>query len=466
MTLRRFLSGSVCAGLMVGLPALPAADPVSTPTAPAADASPAITVDHSRSADRSFRVRLSEDGTLTGTVRVADAAGAVRPAKALTLVFLADSQVPAAFDGGQIAAKVAAKATPKADGRYVVSGLTPGLYSVVGRGEEGFMTFGLHVLPAGEGSGEFDVMAAPPKDVAIIAALAGRFVTAPAAAELSAAAARTAPAVDKTFEESEALAGSAAPIKRSVVRVAADGTLSGQLVTLYDGTGAARPFSDSEVFLLRDGQVVQKATPDAAGSYELTDLTDGVYTLASLGRTGVSAVAIEVAVADAVVENAVDSPFRRVALRKVVRRQAGGFPVAVVPPFASDDRDPIGAVFGTGGGAAGGGGGGGLLGIGLVAGGITALVLALADDDDDEADVRGGTPSRPNTGGTVTPPAAGQPEPADHPGPADAAGPPDPAGSPDPADPADAPDPAGGSVTAAPASFPEAPVTVRDVELI
>ena len=295
-------------------------------------------------------MRLAEDGTLTGTVRVADAAGAVRPAKALTLVFLADSQVPAAFDGGAIAAKVAAKATPKSDGRYVVSGLTPGLYSVVGRGEEGFMTFGLHVLPAGEGSSEFDVMAAPPKDVAVIAALAGRFVAGPAAAELSAAAARTAPAVDKTFEESEALAGSAAPIKRSVVRVAADGTLTGQLVTLYDGTGAARPFSDSQVFLLRDGEVVQKATPDAAGSYELTDLTDGVYTLASLGRTGVSTVAIEVAVADAVVDNAAASPFRRVALRKVVRRQAAGFPVAVVPPFASDNRDPIGAVFGGAGG--------------------------------------------------------------------------------------------------------------------
>ena len=287
-------------------------------------------------------------------------------------------------------------------------------------------------------------MAAPPKDVAMIAALAGRFVTAPAAAELSAAAARTAPAVDKTFEESEALAGSAAPIKRSVVRVAADGTLAGQLVTLYDGTGAARPFSDSEVFLLRDGEVVQKATPDAAGTYELTDLTDGVYTLASLGRTGVSAVAIEVAVADAVVENAASTPFRRVALRKVVRRQGGGFPVAVVPPFAADNRDPIGAVFGGGGAGAGGAGGGGILGPALLVGGIVGLVLALSDDDDDEADVDGTSPARPNRGNGPPP---GRPVgPPVHPARPAAGRPPGSADAPGPADAADAADPPGGGV--------------------
>ena len=400
MTLRRFLSGSVCAGLMVGLPALPAADTPAESPAAGASAAPAVEVNHDRPADRAFRVRLNADGMLSGTVHVVGADGAVAPASNLTLSFMSGGQVPAAWDGGEISTRVAAVADAGAEGRYTLSGLTPGLYSVTGRGPEGYVAFALQVLPAGGAeTGEFDVLAAPPKDVATVAALATRYVPENGKrAELSAAAAQAAapeaaaPARPANYTESDDLAGTAAALKRPTLKVGPNGTLEGHLVALYDGTGLARPFSEAKVFLLRDGEVAARLLPNAEGEYQMTGLTNGVYTVAALSRTGVSTVAFEAEVVGDEVAAADASPFRRVALQQ----PRGGFVSTVVPPIQGGFARPVAGIARVASGGTAGGGGGGGLGAALLIGGIAAAIaIAVSDDDDDDEVAPAASPAAP-----------------------------------------------------------------------
>ena len=443
MSARRLLSGSATAALLAAMPALPAAEPpalVDLPPANAAegfvveppaaadsipDVDAADTVD--RPLDRAFRVRLSEAGSLPVTVRMVDpATGDVVPATGMTLSFLSGGQVPAAWEGPAGVGTVAVTAAAGADGKATVAGLTPGIYSVVGRGTQGYLAFGLDVLPAGPADGQtsrLDVIASPAADVATISGLAARYMRAAGDAPVGAPAAtaeRVAPAArvpgprTVNFEETEDLEGLKAPTKRPVLKIGADGSARGRLVALYDGTGLARPVDLGRVFMIRGGSVAAQVTPNERGEFTVTGLTDGVYTLAALSPIGVAAVGIEVETAEEV-DVADSGAFRNVAMRRVVKQNNDDFETAIVPPldggFTLFDV-PVGPVRGfapggsglggfggaagaAGGGAAGGGLPGGLLLPLLIGGGVAA---AIAASDDDDGDVEAASPSAPSNG--------------------------------------------------------------------
>ena len=434
MPVRRLLSGSAAAALLAGLPALPAAEPpvLLSPAAPAvpgvSDAPVAVDsgVVADAPVDRAFRVRLNAAGSLPVTVRTS-VGGELAPAAGLTLSFLSGGHVPAAWQGPAGAGEVAVTAAVGADGSAEVAGLAPGIYSVVGRSETAYVAFGLHVLPAADGGdSRLSVIASPAADVAVVAGLAGRYMRAdgvPAGAAplggAAAPAAAPAPAVSRVvnYEESDDLAGTKVPLKRTVLEIDEDGTARGRLVSLYDGTGMARPVDSGRVFLIRDGAVATQVVPDAAGEFTVTGLSDGLYTLAALNPIGVSVVGLEVRSAAATdVAGADASPFRKVSMRRV-RQQGNNFETAIVPPldggFTLFDvpvgrGGPLGGGgfggggFGGGGLAGGAGGGGlpgGLLPALLIGGGIAAAVAAGSDDDDgDDAAVSPAAPDQDDQG--------------------------------------------------------------------
>ena len=447
MIARRLLSGSAAAALLAGLPALPAAEPPALAPPPVSDLPLAGIADETfpglersepaaapaevseRLVDRAFRVRLNENATLPVKVRVAGDGGELVPATGLTLSFLSGGHVPAAYAGPAATGEVAVSVAAGADGTVDVTGLTPGIYSVVGRNGSAYVAFGLHVLPgaAGAAPSRLDVIASPAADVAVVAGLAGRYMRAagdaPAGAAPLGAAGEVAPAAPAAatrmvkYDETEDLAGVRTPTKRPVLKIGADGVARGRLVSLYDGTGTARPVDSGRVFLIRDGAVASQVEPNAEGEFTVNGLTDGLYTLAALNPIGVSVVGLEVETAGAadVADDADASPFRKVAMRRVVRRQNNdNFETAIVPPldggFTLFDV-PVGPAggfapgggFGGGGlggaaagGAAGGGLPGGLLPALLIGGGIAAAVIASSDDDDGDDDAV--SPARPGNG--------------------------------------------------------------------
>ena len=443
MNVRRYTSGLATAALLAALPALPAAEPpgVVSPTLPVTPQPvEALGIDgvEGNTADsaaidlplnRAFRVRLSGTSALPGVLRVVDAAtGELRPAREMTLSFLSGGHKPAAWDGPSGTGSVVQTVAAGADGSFSVAGLKPGLYSVVGRGPEGYLAFGLHVLPA-ESAGDassLDVIASPPADVAVIAGLAGRYMAAPGNGPPLGAAAATAPAAATplrtvsaerlaSYEEADDLQGTRAPTKRHVIEIGADGVAGGRVVALYDGTGLARPFGTARVFMLRNGAVAAQDVTGADGSYSLSGLTEGIYTLAVMSPIGVTVTAVEVETArDADVAGVSTGPFRRVAARRVVRQGCDNCTeTAIIPPldggFTLFDV-PVGRPLGgggpfggggfgggLGGGAAGGGLPGGLLPALLLGGGVAAAIALSSDDDD--GDVEAASPTFPDTDG-------------------------------------------------------------------
>lgn len=76
---------------------------------------------------------LTSDGSIPGNLRVFDENGALVPAR-VKLFFLSEGQV-------------IAQTLPNEQGDFQVSGLQPGIYSVVAAGQSGFAAMGVRILP-------------------------------------------------------------------------------------------------------------------------------------------------------------------------------------------------------------------------------------------------------------------------------------------------------------------------------
>ena len=84
---------------------------------------------------RSHRIRLSADGFLPGRINLVDAeTGAIRVLKDIKVMFIQNGQV-------------VSTAVPGEGGMFQADGLQPGVYSLAAIGPEGYVAYGLEVLP-------------------------------------------------------------------------------------------------------------------------------------------------------------------------------------------------------------------------------------------------------------------------------------------------------------------------------
>ncbi len=90
---------------------------------------------------RGFGLLLSSDGLLPGRFSFVDSATGVQvAAERLTISFLQNG-------------KIIARARPGVGGVFQASGLTPGIYSMIASGPDGFLATAVSVLPAVNGQG-------------------------------------------------------------------------------------------------------------------------------------------------------------------------------------------------------------------------------------------------------------------------------------------------------------------------
>lgn len=363
-----------------------------------------------------YQVRLSASGEVEGRVNIVNPlSGTVGTAQDMSIAFLQNGQV-------------VAETYPGLEGQFQVA-LAPGLYSVVGSGADGYVAFGMHVLPAeltvdNSDSADtqpvafqevvneltIDSVAVPTGDLPTVASLArsnippGLLTTPPTGEGLT-------PSTPLTPEEQAQFTNQQRDVSLTghQVQIRADGRLVGRM-SRVNQDGEPTRIRRLNAFLVRDNQVVAQAPVGELGSFEFYDVQPGIYSFVAAGMDGLAAFTMQ----------AVDGPNMagipdELTLVSAVQGGNGqpagattapedtGYAVSRLPqpgagaggPGAPIPGEGVGGAPGGGGGAFGGGfggGGGGLGGLGglgalLGAAGLAAGIAALVDDDDDDTNV-------------------------------------------------------------------------------
>ncbi|MGE0378385.1 MAG: hypothetical protein AB7I48_12775 [Planctomycetaceae bacterium] len=273
---------------------------------------------------RSYRVRLRADGRLPGRINVVDPeTGLVSAARDMKIALLQNGRVVTEFQ-------------PGIDGVFEAEGVAPGVYSLVGHGEEGYIAYGLEVMPAEfnvdnrrEGDVQpvafqeiaaelqIDSLAIPPTDGPSVLSLASEhlpeeIVAAAKEIAANAAASDAAPQppaagpdvsgradLDPAEVDPAEEASPAASLRQNEIRLDANGSLTGRVRSLNPQTGQPVRIRRLNVFLVRDNQIVAQAPVSPLGVFTFPDLSEGLYSFVAAGTEGFTAFSIRT-VADAV----------------------------------------------------------------------------------------------------------------------------------------------------------------------
>ncbi|MCA9074587.1 MAG: hypothetical protein KDA93_06105 [Planctomycetaceae bacterium] len=270
---------------------------------------------------RSYRVRLSADGTLPGRINVVDPdTGEPAQAQDMTIAFV---------QHGHVVAEV----HPGIDGSFQAEGVGPGIYSLVGHGPEGYIAYGLEVLPAEltvdrrnaiemslvafqeiQQEIQIDSLAIPPVDGPAVLQLAREHLPPEVINGGSAAVSR----LDQTFDvgpqiqhvsqvaeekpftddvplEDVIPAGPNSPsasLQQNKIRLSHDGTLTGRMRSLNSHSGQLARFRRLNIFLVRDNRIVAQAPVNPLGVFTIPNLGVGRYSFAAAGTEGFAAFSI------------------------------------------------------------------------------------------------------------------------------------------------------------------------------
>lgn len=376
---------------------------------------------------RNHRIRLSADGFLPGRINLVDAeTGAVRVLTDIKVMFIQNGQVKAT-------------AVPGEGGMFQAAGLQPGVYSLAAIGPEGYVAYGLEVLPPAppapilpaaeqnqsasvDGFVEtepvffqevssvlsIDSLAIPRRDFDAVIQLARSYIPAEllnaTSPEEADAIAPPGPPLDVAppADDSEPTAN----LKYHAVQIAADGTLSGRTRRVHPQTGRPTRLRRLNVFLVQNNEIVAQAPVSENGTFTFSSVAPGTYSFVAAGLEGFTAFSLQAVSSAAVTDDAdiakdlivpvafqVGGPMYLLdgvlvgprdlaaALRELLLN--AGVDVAALeaanPIGAGGDLGVPGGGFGGGGGGFA-GGGDGLLGA-LLGAALGAGVAALVDDD-------------------------------------------------------------------------------------
>lgn len=356
---------------------------------------PALAPEDIRS-DRQQQIVLDAEGSFTG--RLIALGGGDAPAPGYTVKVLSKGEV---------------KGVAKTDeeGRFAVSGVTPGVGGILAYSADGIMLFGVRFtapegdLVAEEAELDMDAAVVMNADVAVARQLILQALEEAGSGEFRFT--EDASAEDDSFPYGDG--EKATSLAAQPVKLEADGSLKGTINVLDERTGRNREVLDLTVNFVRDGQLVHAAEVNNNGDFSATGLIPGLYSVVGTGRDGVFALGLEVLGSTQEVAKPGDavpvflpasSGFSAspISLQNLSANDISeltdntvnpdGSPVAdVAPPAPAPAGGMGGPGGGVGGGAGGGGGGiGGGGGLGaLIGAGIAGAVGYAVGQNDDPA---------------------------------------------------------------------------------
>ena len=327
-------------------------------------------------------VHLSKDGLLTGRLNVSDSITRAQiPAENLNIKFV---------QRGSIVAQV----KPGPGGVFQANGLTPGVYSLIASGSDGFFGCGVKIYgfvdtPENEiqDSLQIDMTVVHPSNAQVVQKLIRDRSVGPKMV----ASRRTQTAQVSYYRAQEG----SAPLNTPVLAVGADGKVNTRINDLDAATQERLLAVGATVYLVQRGAVRGRYQVTEDGSFYAPDLVGGHYSLVALSRRShASFAAIGVVVeTGAPATGTVNGNSSRLSVKPVKgAKLQGGSDIDMMPtsdfdstedPSATAQQDQSGGFGGGAGGGAGGGGGGfGGGGLGLAAGaaGLAAGVAALANN--------------------------------------------------------------------------------------
>ncbi len=322
-------------------------------------------------------VQPTDAGTLVGRIVLPSGDGMAQAVEGASVLI-------ASVDGGG----VSGRAVTDDNGDFTITGVTPGVYSVISRAENAFARTVIHVIDstADVGGRYPDLAEIASTDMSFEAVQATVLRYRPPSSER---------VITMANADLDALANRV--INDETFRVEQfDGGLNGQLyVAGADGPNLI-PAPMTNVFLMKNGVEVGRAITNQVGDFRIEVLELGNYSLLAIGREGMTAISFDlVAAADGDVARRTADGKRLVAKSKAANafgcqldpfisalirekeKAAQQLPNRNLPQFGAS---PAGGGYSSGGGGGAGGGFGdiaGLAGIGA------AIAIAASSDDDD-----------------------------------------------------------------------------------
>ena len=216
-----------------------------------------------------FGVRLSSDGLLPGRFRFFDSVTGIEvAAERLTISFVQNG-------------KVMTRVRPGVSGVFQASGLTPGIYSMIASGPDGFLATAISVLPAVNGQGganeaglQIDGALVPPENAPLVRKLIRERIFPTRRSAAGAVAERA--VLDRAKRVSQ-------PYRTPLLTIGPDGHLRRRLHRIDPITEHHEPATECTVFLIRGREIRASVHVDQNGLFDFDarrwNLEPGEYSL-------------------------------------------------------------------------------------------------------------------------------------------------------------------------------------------
>jgi len=356
--------------------------------------------------------RLASDGRLAGKISVLNpSTGVIGPVTDMTITFLQNGEVKATVKAG-VAGVFQAK-------------LATGFYTLIGSGTSGYIATGVNVLPyeapkangnaveakpfsfAGGNAGlGLHMLAAPPRDLPKVLAIANAYIPANLRTGGAASTAGSTPVKPADVAPQGRTANAPAPY---ATYLGEGNRLNGVINRIDPRTQSLLEFHErtTKAFLVNGPSVIAEAWVSKSGRFVLEGVGPGDYTVVVAGAEGYSVHGVQVLRPDNAVTQTASSTGIQFVSFASAKMQPNGIDSAVIdmadfptahnrlvnsqPGSQQQSASSQGGMGGTGGGGTGGGGVGG----GTGGGGLGALGAALGAAGLAAAIANGNSPSSP-----------------------------------------------------------------------
>ena len=197
--------------------------------------------------------------------------------------------------------------TTDSEGQFSFSDVTPNIYTLIASGKNGFMAYGIEVVPRPEGGIlDLDFGKREAAERAFYAKLG-----LPAGAAVQEDLQIDAAAIPPTFNTMQRLtqtflqgAGAFSADVKAIgnaeevsggfqYALSDDGSFKGKLQPIGTKDGDAQSLSDMNIFLIQDDNEIGRVPVEENGNFELKDVEPGVYAIVAAGKDGFAALSLE-----------------------------------------------------------------------------------------------------------------------------------------------------------------------------